>query len=100
MKRLTLLSLTLAALTAFSSLASADTSGWSPNTRVRHGVRSGQLTRAETMRLRMGRLQIRRLERMAWADGRLTRREALMLQRAKQAQSRAIFRLKHNGRYA
>ena len=48
----------------------------------------------------MGRLQIRRLERMAWADGRLTRREALMLQRAKQAQSRAIFRLEHNGRYA
>lgn len=104
MKRLTILSLALAAFTAFTSLATADTRGLNDHparrARIRHGVTSGQLTRHEAARLRAGQLQIRRLERMALADGRMSPRELAMIQRVKMQQSRAIFRMKHNGRVA
>jgi hypothetical protein len=66
--------------------------------RIRDGVRSGELTRAEARRLRAGERHIRRMERRAKADGVVTPRERVRLNRALNHQSHAIYRLKHNAR--
>jgi hypothetical protein len=66
--------------------------------RIRQGVRSGQLTRRETRRLRMEQRHLRRMELRARADGRLGQRERARLQRARDRQSARIWRFRHNGR--
>lgn len=68
--------------------------------RFDHGRRWGQLTWWEAARLRQGRAQIRQMERLARADGFVSRRERLMIQRAKMQQMRREFRFRHNGRMA
>lgn len=105
MKRTVTLLLTAAALAAFASIAFAG-----PNTpradrrearqaaRIHQGVASGQLTPAEAARLRAGQRHIHRMERRAKADGHVSVRERARLERAQDQQSRAIARLKHNGR--
>lgn len=94
MKRFSILLLALVALTAFTSLASADARG----ARIRHGIASGRLTPGETARLRAGQVRVRHLQRRAWADGGVSARERAVIHRAKSHHSRAIYRLKHNGR--
>jgi len=66
--------------------------------RIHQGVRSGQLTRAERVRLRAGQARIQRMERIAKADGIVTRAERARLARAQAKQSRMILRFRHNGR--
>jgi hypothetical protein len=66
--------------------------------RIRQGVRSGELTPGETRELRQGQRHVRRMEWRAKADGRVTPRERVRVNRALDRQSRAIYRLKHNGR--
>lgn len=64
--------------------------------RIGQGVGSGQLTRGEARRLERGERHIRRMERWAKADGRVTPRERMRLHRALNHESRRIYRLKHN----
>jgi hypothetical protein len=66
--------------------------------RIRQGIKSGQLTRREASRLeaREGRLEARKLEDKA--KGPLTRKERAQLNRVANRDSRAIYRLKHNGK--
>lgn len=64
------------------------------------GQRWGQLTWWEAARLRQGRAQIARMERLARADGIVTPRERRMIQRAKMQQMQREFRFRHNGRTA
>jgi hypothetical protein len=105
MKRTMTLMLAIAALAAFTSLASADPARVErrevrQHARIREGVQSGQLTRPEARRLRAGQ---RRVDRMEWRTGRdgvVTMRERNRLDRAQDRQSRRIYRLKHNGRVA
>lgn len=66
--------------------------------RIAQGVRSGELTRGEAARLRSGQRQIRRMEHRAKSDGVVTPGERARLTRAQNHESRAIRRLKHNGR--
>lgn len=66
--------------------------------RIRQGFEHGQLTRVERRRLGAGQLRVRAMERRMKADGRLTVRERIRLNRALDRQSRVIYRLKHNGR--
>ncbi len=68
--------------------------------RIVRGERNGQLTRAETRRLRAGQRHVRRMERRAKADGQVTMRERRHINRAQNRQSRKIYRLKHNHRNA
>lgn len=68
--------------------------------RFDHGRRWGQLTWWEAARLRQGEAQIRRMERLARADGFVSRAERRMIQRAKMQQMRREFRFRHNGRTA
>ena len=66
--------------------------------RIRHGVRCGELTRAEAWRLRAGQRRVHRTEWRARRDGFVSGRERMRLERMQDRQSRAIWRLKHNAR--
>ncbi len=66
--------------------------------RIRHGVRSGSLTRRETRHLAAQQARIRRHERRVKADGVVTARERASLQRQENRASRNIYRKKHNNR--
>jgi len=66
--------------------------------RIHQGRAHGDLTRAEARRLRAGQRHVRRMERRARADGRVTLRERARLNRAQNRQNRAIHRLRHNAR--
>jgi hypothetical protein len=65
--------------------------------RVVHGVRSGELTARETLRLERGQWDVRRDERRAKSDGHVTARERAHLQRELNRESRHIYRARHNG---
>lgn len=64
--------------------------------RVQQGVRSGELTRAETRELRTEQKQIRQMERDYKSDGVLTRPERKELHQAQQEASRNIYAEKHD----
>jgi hypothetical protein len=104
MKSVRVLFLTLALATAFAAVASAQTC--TPridhrqarqHARIQQGVRSGELTRGEAMRLREGERHINRLERRARSDGFVTARERARIGHAQNRESRHIYRYKHNG---
>ena len=60
--------------------------------RVKQGVRSGELTARETRSLVRGQVHVNRMENRAEADGKVTRKERLRLERAQNKQSRRIYR--------
>lgn len=64
--------------------------------RIRHGVRSGSLTRREAARLERQQARTRAAEARAKADGRVTARERVRLQRRENRTSRRIYRQKHD----
>lgn len=88
----------LMATAAFAGTPRIDAREARQHARIHQGVRSGRLTRGEAMRLRAGQRHVHRMERRAKADGRVTMRERARIGRAQDRQSRAIWRLKHNGR--
>ena len=107
MKRIVTLMFALALVTAFAGVASAhpyacrvDRREAMQRFRIRQGVRQGQLTRGEAMRLRMGERRIRRIDGRAQADGFYGPRERFRINRAQRHESRMIHRLRHNGREA
>ncbi len=65
--------------------------------RIREGVRSGQLTRHEAMRLEEEQEQISRLIRRARMDGHVDRHERHEIERAQDTASRHIYAEKHDG---
>jgi hypothetical protein len=64
--------------------------------RIRHGVRNGELTRAEAIHLRMREAKLRHDKQMAMRDGVITRRERRILNKEQKRNSMAIYRQKHN----
>jgi hypothetical protein len=64
--------------------------------RIRQGIRSGELTRAEARRLEAQQARIRVDERFDRADGKLTPRERQQLDKELQRASRDIYRQKHD----
>lgn len=66
------------------------------HTRIKHGVRTGTLTHREATKLRMQQMQLRNYKKMAKADGRVTRRERAIINRAECNASRNIYRQKHD----
>jgi len=64
--------------------------------RIRQGVRNGELTRRETRRLGLEQVRLRGYESRAKADGQVTRRERLRLNRSLNRTSRHIYRQKHD----
>lgn len=64
--------------------------------RIQHGLRTGQLTPREAMRLERSAARIEALERHAKADGVVTPHERRMINRALDRQSRHIARQMHD----
>ena len=64
--------------------------------RIHQGVTSGEVTRAEAARLRSEQRHIKRAERRAKADGDVTRRERVVLNRKQNQASRKIAKEKHD----
>lgn len=67
--------------------------------RIHQGVKSGELTRAETRRVQAEQRHIRREERAYKADGHLTRAERADLHRDQNHASRDIYRQKHDAQH-
>jgi hypothetical protein len=105
MKTLRVLMLTVAVAMLATTVASAnpitprvDRREARQHARIQQGVRSGELTRGERLRLGEGQMHVRRMERRAKSDGVVTPRERARLGHAQNRQSRHIYRLKHNDR--
>jgi len=102
MKRIvsTLLSIVFVAALAANGMAQStpgvDRRERRQQARIRHGVRSGSLTRREAHRLRRQQALTRALEARAKADGRVTARERVRLQRRENRTSRRIYRQRHD----
>lgn len=64
--------------------------------RIKHGVRSGTLTRREARRMERQQARTHRMEARAKSDGTVTRRERIRLQRRSNRTSRHIYRQKHD----
>jgi hypothetical protein len=64
--------------------------------RIKHGIRSGELTRAELARLKNQQTQLQVAERRAKADGEFTARERVRLQRALNETNRRIYAQTHD----
>jgi len=66
--------------------------------RIRHGVKSGQLTRAEAARLRREQARIAAERRAARRNGRVSPAERARIRRSENRANRRIYRAKHNNR--
>ena len=64
--------------------------------RTEQGIQSGQLTNKEASQLERGQARVDRAEARAGANGHVSAREQARTQRQENAQSRRIFRDKHN----
>ena len=101
------LTLTIAAAVAavVATAADAGTAGrigrreWRQQQRIAQGIRSGQLTPRETVRLERRQVGLNREigTMRRWNDGRLTPGERALVNRQQNRLSRGIYRLKHNG---
>lgn len=100
MNRIILASLTALSLSAaLSTAASADQIDRRQSTqqeRIQQGVRSGQITRGEYVKLEAEQARIAAMERRAKADGHVDRREAAAIGRAQNEASRDIYRESHD----
>lgn len=67
-----------------------------PNHRVRQGVRTGQLTPHEAEMLRVQKAHVQSLKRIARADGHVTPRERVIINRSQRSLNRNIYRQKHD----
>jgi len=86
----------------FSSHAQLATPGitgkqLSQKTKIKQGVRSGELTRRETRGLLIEQKQVKLMKRAAKADGKVTRRERRVLRRKQRSADYHIYRQKHDG---
>ena len=105
MKRTWMIAVLAAAMTSFASFALAQSATPRIDRRearqhacIHQGVRSGEVTRGEAMRLRGGQRHVNRMELRVKSDGQVTMRERQRINRAQNRQGRAIYRMKHNGR--
>jgi hypothetical protein len=65
--------------------------------KIRQGVKSGELTRRETKGLILEQKQVKLMKRAAKADGKVTRRERKVLRNKQRSADYHIYRQKHDG---
>jgi hypothetical protein len=89
-------------LGAFFTTASAQQTikekGKHERKRIAHGVKNGELTKAETANLVKGQKEIHQEVKAAKADGTVTKEERKDIKQDQRQQSRKIYRKKHNNR--
>lgn len=64
--------------------------------RIDQGVASGQLTQREAAHMRAGQTHVQNMEDRAKADGTVTGKERVRIERAQDTQSARIYRQKHD----
>lgn len=64
--------------------------------RTKQGVKTGALTKGETLRLEKEQAKIQKDKGKAKSDGKVTPKERLMIRREQNKANRDIYRLKHN----
>lgn len=101
MKSLKLVTIAVSLLVAGSVLAQkntpvADQRQQNQKERIREGVKSGELTKQEAVKLRTEQRVIKVEERMAKADGKVTPAERAKLHRDQNRASADIYRQKHD----
>ncbi len=96
----TLLAVAALAFSALFSNANAQVKQTTKNQqhRIKQGVKSGELTKKETVNLAKDQREIRRDVKTARADGKVTRSERKDIRQDKRQASRKIYRKKHNNR--
>jgi len=67
--------------------------------RIRHGIKSGELTRKEATQLRQQQKKIAKLARKFNRDGYLSRHEKKKLEKKQDKASNRIYKLKHNDQH-
>jgi uncharacterized membrane protein YebE (DUF533 family) len=72
--------------------------GKTQHQRIKQGVKSGELTKAEALNLRNGQKEIRQEAVAAKADGVVTKDERKDIRQDRRQESRKIALKKHNGR--
>lgn len=68
--------------------------------RIDQGVKSGQLTGKEAVRLEKGQARVQKMENKATADGKVTAKERRRIEQAQDKQSRRIYKQKHDKQVA
>ena len=68
--------------------------------RIRQGIKTGQLTRAEARFLKQEQRRIHRIKKIYGSDGRLSRKERRQIEKLQTKASKHIYRFKHNHRLA
>jgi hypothetical protein len=66
------------------------------HSRIRQGIKSGELTQGEAARTRAEQRRVRRMEAKAKADGQVTGEEQAKISHEQNKASKQIYRLKHN----
>ncbi len=66
--------------------------------RIHQGVHSGELTRREVKSLEKEQRHVRQTKKKVWADGELSPRERVRVERQQDKASSHIYKLKHNDR--
>lgn len=89
-------SMALATMANAQSTPVADERQENQSTRIKQGVASGEVTKAEAARLRAEQRHIRKSERRAKSDGDVTAKERAKIQRKQGKASRDIRKQKHD----
>lgn len=66
--------------------------------RIKQGVKSGELTKREVVKLEKQQRQVNRTKKRAKADGVVTKKERAKIHRKQNKTSKNVFRAKHNNR--
>jgi hypothetical protein len=89
----------IAALFSFSNInAQVNQRQHNQQVRTKQGVKSGELTQAETAKIKTQQKHINQMEAKAKSDGVVTTKEKAKLNAAQNAASTSIYRKKHNKR--
>jgi hypothetical protein len=83
-------------LTSAQSTPAVDTKQKAQKVRIAEGVKSGELTKRETRKLAKQQARVRRTERKAKADGKVTAQERRELRRKQRRSSANIHHKKNN----
>ena len=99
MKKLAILTVMMIALFISVDMAQAGRAGnrqIKQQKRIHQGVKSGELTRKEAIRLEREQRHIKKTKQEALKDDKVTSKERLRLERQQNRANRHIYRLKHN----
>ena len=89
--------MSLGANAALAVMSGIDQRQSNQEARIEQGVRSGELTNRESVRLVRGQVELQKMENRSKRDGVVTKRERARLHKKASGESGRIYRKKHDG---